>query len=335
MLSNLSAKMALRRVGFTGDDPHPPILAVPSRSTTPDSQNSSRGQWMISAKSIPQTVQPWLSPPPLPVKLAPVPRIGEVAPLDRGKRLELGRRSKCLVVFLRCVGCAFAQKAFLQLRDMSNRHAGYITCIAVSHASERATNKWIDMLGGSRNVQIVIDQEHAIYAAWGLGTASSVWYVLGPSTQVQSWKETGWLGDKVAGAIQRGDDDGDGGDDEMRRRGRSRYREGEGRGYGRADKRASTTPGLTELELGSKWQEAGAFAVDGRGTVVWGGKAESADDKTILIININIINININIINININIINININIINININIKLSISQPNFSHYHYFRRAT
>lgn len=31
-------------------------------------------------------------------------------------------------------------------------------------------------------------------------------------------------------------------------------------------------------ELGSKWQEAGAFAVDGRGTVVWGGKATSADD---------------------------------------------------------
>lgn len=31
-------------------------------------------------------------------------------------------------------------------------------------------------------------------------------------------------------------------------------------------------------EMGSKWQEAGAFAVDGRGTVVWGGKAMRADD---------------------------------------------------------
>lgn len=30
--------------------------------------------------------------------------------------------------------------------------------------------------------------------------------------------------------------------------------------------------------LGTKWQEAGAFAVDGKGTVIWGGKALRADD---------------------------------------------------------
>lgn len=30
--------------------------------------------------------------------------------------------------------------------------------------------------------------------------------------------------------------------------------------------------------LGNKWQEAGAFAIDGRGTVIWGGKALRADD---------------------------------------------------------
>lgn len=39
-----------------------------------------------------------------------------------------------------------------------------------------------------------------------------------------------------------------------------------------------TTENGSLTELGSKWQEAGAFAVDGRGTVVWGGKATSADD---------------------------------------------------------
>ncbi|OTA08631.1 hypothetical protein A9Z42_0003890 [Trichoderma parareesei] len=273
--------MALPRVGIMGDESHLPVLPPPSRSTTPDSQDSNRANWM-SHKSLPQAVQPWLPPPPLPVKLAPVPRIGEVAPLDRGKRLQFGRRSKCLVVFLRCVGCAFARKTFLQLRDISSRYAGTITCIAVSHASERATNKWIDMLGGSRNAQMVIDQERAIYAAWGLSTASSIWYVLGPSTQVRSWQETGWLGDQVAGAIQRGE-----GEDEeevvvVTGTGRGRYREGKGKGYGGMEKRASTMStimgGLAELELGSKWQEAGAFAVDGRGTVVWGGKAESADD---------------------------------------------------------
>ena len=30
--------------------------------------------------------------------------------------------------------------------------------------------------------------------------------------------------------------------------------------------------------MGNKWQESGAFAVDGRGTVIWGGKALRADD---------------------------------------------------------
>lgn len=30
--------------------------------------------------------------------------------------------------------------------------------------------------------------------------------------------------------------------------------------------------------LGNKWQQAGAWAIDGRGTVVWGGKALRADD---------------------------------------------------------
>ena len=30
--------------------------------------------------------------------------------------------------------------------------------------------------------------------------------------------------------------------------------------------------------MGNKWQQGGAFAVDERGTVVWGGKAERADE---------------------------------------------------------
>lgn len=30
--------------------------------------------------------------------------------------------------------------------------------------------------------------------------------------------------------------------------------------------------------MGTKWQEAGAFAVDGKGTVIWGGKALRVDD---------------------------------------------------------
>lgn len=30
--------------------------------------------------------------------------------------------------------------------------------------------------------------------------------------------------------------------------------------------------------MGNKWQEAGAFAIDGKGRVIWGDKALRADD---------------------------------------------------------
>jgi hypothetical protein len=30
--------------------------------------------------------------------------------------------------------------------------------------------------------------------------------------------------------------------------------------------------------MGNKWQQAGAWAVDGRGRVVWGGKAARVDE---------------------------------------------------------
>lgn len=143
------------------------------------------------------------------------------------------------------------------------------------------------MLGGAWNVQIVIDQERAIYAAWGLGVASSLWYVLGPTAQVQAWKETGWLGEKVASAIDV-------------RRGREERRveailTPRKKGGGATTTTTKTTTASSNsskddgdsmainennpsTELGSKWQESGAFAIDGTGTVVWGGKAVRADD---------------------------------------------------------
>lgn len=77
---------------------------------------------------------------------------------------------------------------------------------------------------------------------------------------MQGWKEKGWLGEKVAESLQR-------------------------KGPAQASNMASSKgPGEHDDEdaastvLGNKWQESGAFAVDGRGTVVWGGKAMRADD---------------------------------------------------------
>ncbi|PTB35711.1 hypothetical protein M441DRAFT_84299 [Trichoderma asperellum CBS 433.97] len=300
MISSLTTKIALRKVGLSGTNTSLDFSSFTSpSSSSPASKNdannnNSNNNWSswMTPKSLPLKVHPWFSPPPPPVKVAPVPRIGDVAPQDRQRRLELGRRNKCLVVFLRCVGCAFAQKTFLTLRAIANRHAGSITCIAISHASSRATSKWIDMLGGAWNVQIVIDQERAIYAAWGLGVASSLWYVLGPTAQVQAWKETGWLGEKVASAIdaKRGSRAEErrveailtprkkGGAAAAVAAAASSNTSSKGSGGGGGGESETINENNPSTELGSKWQEAGAFAIDGTGTVVWGGKAVRADD---------------------------------------------------------
>ncbi|KAF7548485.1 hypothetical protein G7046_g8662 [Stylonectria norvegica] len=268
MFNSLTTKIALKRVGLSSD-----ILdfSGPASSSQPrnklrknppanlrdneDDDDEGNGGWSswMSKKSLPLTVQPWFSPPPPPVAVARVPGIGDKAPADRDRKVVLGGGRRVLLVFLRCVGCAFAQKTFLNLRALANRHGDGLTCIAVSHSSAQATNKWIDLLGGAWSVRVVIDEDRAVYAAWGLGLGST-WYLLNPTTQIQGWKEKGWLGEKVAGAIQKkgiedtratvGDDD----DDEV------------------------TTV------MGNKWQAAGAFAIDGTGTVVWGGKALRADD---------------------------------------------------------
>ncbi|KAH6885270.1 hypothetical protein B0T10DRAFT_492317 [Thelonectria olida] len=263
MLSSLTTKLALKKVGLSSDTldfsgPARPPNKLRKKPPLPSSEGDDEASWSgwMSVKSLPLSVQPWLSPPPPAVDVATrSPGIGDKAPLDPKRDVVFGAGRRVLLVFLRCVGCAFAQKTFLSLRTLANRYGDALTCIAVSHSSEQATKKWVDMLGGAWSVRVVIDEDRALYAAWGLGLGG-MWYLFNPTTQVQGWKEKGWLGDKVAGAIQRGKGiqekpsaPGDEGQDD----------------------------GPTTV-MGNKWQEAGAFAVDGTGTVVWGGKALRADD---------------------------------------------------------
>ncbi|KAJ4263568.1 hypothetical protein NW762_006388 [Fusarium torreyae] len=245
MLSSFTTKLALKKAGIPSDilsfptekkrEPNKLRKNPPPPGSENDSDAASWSSWM-SIRSLPLSVQPWLTPPPAAVAVARVPGIGDKAPLDKTQKLRLGGGSRVLLVFLRCVGCA-----------------------SVSHASEQATQKWVSLLGGAWSVRVIVDEERALYAAWGLGTAST-WYVLNPATQVQSWKETGWLGEKVAGAIQKK------GIDEKKPTSNTNMD-----GDQEEDDRPLTT-------MGNKWQEAGAFAIDGTGTVIWGGKAARADD---------------------------------------------------------
>ncbi|KAG7122323.1 hypothetical protein HYQ44_003221 [Verticillium longisporum] len=245
-------------------------------------EGNTNGGWpaWMSMKSIPVTVQPWFTPPPPPVPVAVVcPKVGDVAPLDRDRKLIFGGGRPVLLVFLRCVGCAFAQKTFLALRAISVKHQ--IACVAVSHSSQAATQKWLDLMGGAWNVEVVIDEDRAIYAAWGLGLCS-VWHMFNPSSQVQGWKETGWLGEKVAGAMKRPSATSRRDDitptEAKGKLGRiNTASNGRGLTQGPASARGAKDENETTM-MGNKWQTAGAFAVDGRGTVVWGGKALKVDD---------------------------------------------------------
>ncbi|KAK8104057.1 uncharacterized protein PG998_011090 [Apiospora kogelbergensis] len=271
MFSSLTTKLAMRKVGIKSDtfDFSSPAPKNGSKGA-PDADeaaNAGWGQWM-TVKKLPLTAQAWLSPIPPPVPIAAeCPKVGDLAPLDRDRQLQFGGGKRIVVLFLRCVGCAFAQKSFLALRTLANRHQGKITCVAVSHSSRDATRKWMDLLGGAWNVEVLIDEDRAIYAAWGLGLGS-VWYMFNPTTFSQGWKEKGWLGEKVAGSINR--------------------TAGAGPGAGAAKSKSNNVggaPGADEEEeggpstaLGNKWQQAGVFAIDGRGTVVYAEKAMRADD---------------------------------------------------------
>ncbi|KAF4459183.1 tsa antioxidant enzyme [Fusarium albosuccineum] len=270
MLSSLTTKLALKKAGIPSDilDLPNQLTAQPQRTPNklrknPPSQTEDEsqgwGSWM-SIRSLPLTVQPWLNPPPPAVAVARVPGIGDKAP-DKDPRLALGQGKRVLLVFLRCVGCAFAQKTFINLRTMANRYGDALTCIAVSHASEQATQKWVSLLGGAWSVRVVVDEDRALYAAWGLGTGG-MWYLFNPTTQVQGWKETGWLGEKVAGAIQKKG---------IEEKSPKTAKGANGDGDDQDDEGPLTV-------MGNKWQEAGAFAIDGTGTVIWGGKAMRADD---------------------------------------------------------
>ncbi|RBQ74733.1 hypothetical protein FVER14953_20305 [Fusarium verticillioides] len=240
MLSSFTTKLALKKAGIPSDvfdfsekKREPNKLRKNPPADLDNETDSGWTSWM-SVRSLPLTVQPWLTPPPAAVAKGRLPGIGDKAPLDKTGKLRVGGGKRVLLVFLRCVGCA-----------------------SVSHASEQATQKWVSLLGGAWSVRVIVDEERAIYAAWGLGT-SSMWYVLNPTTQVQGWKESGWLGEKVAGAIQRKETN---------------------------EKKPASTNNVDDEEddgplttMGNKWQEAGAFAIDGTGTVIWGGKAARADD---------------------------------------------------------
>ena len=116
------------------------------------------------------------------------PQIHQKAP-DTSK-LKLNPGMPTIVTFLRHAGCPFAEKSYLNLREIAKDYKD-IDFIAVSHSDETSTSTWVNSLpqakSESSNLRIVVDSELEVYAAWGLGP-SSFGHVLSPWSMYSVWK---------------------------------------------------------------------------------------------------------------------------------------------------
>jgi hypothetical protein len=113
-------------------------------------------------------------PPPATETAAP-PRPGRPAP-----KLPVEPDGRPMVIaFLRHTGCPFAEATFRRLRALAEGEPD-LRIVAVSHAPSAATATWCEAVaGGPGSVELVIDEDRRLYAAWGLGR-SSLAHFMGP-----------------------------------------------------------------------------------------------------------------------------------------------------------
>ncbi|PSN64577.1 hypothetical protein BS50DRAFT_590371 [Corynespora cassiicola Philippines] len=119
----------------------------------------------------------WMFPRAV-VPAAP-PDIGQPAPTSHVKTGD----KPVVVAFLRHCGCPFAEKTFLDLRASAVAHPD-IRHVAVSHSDQPSTDRWLASLpdpSNNQKVEMIVDPEREVYAAWGLGL-SSFWHFLSPSS---------------------------------------------------------------------------------------------------------------------------------------------------------
>ncbi|TIC99134.1 hypothetical protein CH35J_005125 [Colletotrichum higginsianum] len=130
--------------------------------------------------SFAQELASWMAPAKLDLGIPP--KAGDPAPSAELLGFPRADGRPAVVVFLRHCGCPFAEKSFIVLRDAASRNPR-VAFVAVSHSSESHTKKWVSEVGGpgSENpVEVVVDEDRRVYAAWGLG-ASGFMHVLAPS----------------------------------------------------------------------------------------------------------------------------------------------------------
>lgn len=134
-----------------------------------------------------QELSSWWAPSAGPSVTEP-PQIGSNAP--DSQKLQLRQNVPAVVAFLRHCGCPFAEKTFLNLRELAKDNKD-IDFIAVSHSDEASTNTWLNSLpqAGSEpsNVRVVVDDNLETYRAWGLGVSNFA-HALSPWSLYSVWK---------------------------------------------------------------------------------------------------------------------------------------------------
>jgi len=211
MFAKLTTKIALRKAGIPSN-----ALAVPDFSGQPNGSKDGNANAALPFANpfkdmqVPKALKSWQTPLPPPVEVADTPILGTRAPNSMKFRLPAEDGRNTLVVFLRHTGCPcsffqllyvllqmsiplsahsltyllapVAEKNFLELRRIANKYP-QLHCVAISHASKAATDRWITQIGGAWAVKVVIDEEREVYASWGLGV-STTYHLLNPWTQV-------------------------------------------------------------------------------------------------------------------------------------------------------
>lgn len=106
----------------------------------------------------------WLSPPS--VQTAETPTVGQKAPSTPKLNIPAKDGKPTIISFLRHCGCPFAEKTFLNMRDMAAAHRD-VDWVAVSHSEQGATERWLAALpepakNTQPNLHVIVDAEREV-----------------------------------------------------------------------------------------------------------------------------------------------------------------------------
>lgn len=108
----------------------------------------------------------WLSKPKEQWVDSPV-EIGDVA---RHLPPGSGAAALQLLVFLRHVGCPFAEQAVRECRAWAARHPLVDVCV-ISHGDVEKTAAWLAAIGGIGRARVHVDEDRILHGQWGIGYA--------------------------------------------------------------------------------------------------------------------------------------------------------------------